>query len=310
MLLCYNTALADRFAVRTDITMYSVSLYVLSSKIFLLIQEYSMKKTLLALGAVVTVYGGALDAFKGAEGTLRIAGGTAHIPTMKTVAEEIHTVAPNLKIAIAGGGSGVGIKKVGEGLVDIGNAGRKASEQEIEKYGLVLHKWAIDGIAVVVNPVNPIHDLNRTAIADIFAGRITSWKALGGADMPIHLYTRDEASGTRKVFWKKILHKSAISPKANFVTSNGAMKRAIAGDEMGIGYMSAGFVDASVAGVAIDGVAPTRDNIQAGTYPYARGLYSITKGEPKGLAKPFIDYLLSDHVQQTIVPAKGFIPVR
>jgi len=269
-----------------------------------------MKKTLLALGAVVTVYGGALDTFKGAEGTLRIAGGTAHIPTMKVVAEEIRAVAPDLKIAIAGGGSGVGIKKVGEGLVDIGNAGRKASEAEIQKYGLVPHKWAIDGIAVVVNPANPVHDLNRTVVADIFAGRITNWKSVGGADKPIHLYTRDEASGTRKVFWKKLLHKSAISPKANFVNSNGAMKRAIAGDALGIGYMSAGFVDGSVTGVAIDGVAPTRENIQAGTYPYARGLYSITKGEPKGNAKAFIDYLMSDHVQHEIVPAKGFIPVR
>ena len=269
-----------------------------------------MKKTLLALSAVTAVYGGALDTFDGAEGTLRIAGGTAHIPTMKIIAKEIAKVAPNLKIAIAGGGSGVGIKKVGEGLVDIGNAGRKASDKEIAKYGLVLHKWAIDGIAVVVNPVNPVHDLKPATIANIFSGKITNWKTLGGADMPIHLYTRDEASGTRKVFWKKVLHKGAIAATANFVTSNGAMKRAIAGDEMGIGYMSAGFIDASVAGVAIDGAAPTRDNIQQGKYPYARGLYSITKGEAKGTARTFIDYLLSDHVQHEIVPAKGFIPVR
>jgi phosphate transport system substrate-binding protein len=269
-----------------------------------------MKKTLLALGAVTVVYGGALDAFKGTEGTLRIAGGTAHIPTMKIVAGEIAKVAPNLKIAIAGGGSGVGIKKVGEGLVDIGNAGRKASDKEIARYGLVLHKWAIDGIAVVVNPGNKVTTLTPAQIQAIFSGKTTNWKELGGADAPIHLYTRDEASGTRKVFWKKVLHKSPIASNANFVTSNGAMKRSISGDKAGIGYMSAGFIDASVQGIAIDGVAPTSVNIQAGKYPYARGLYSITKGEPKGAAKPFIDYLLSDHVQQTIVPAKGFIPVR
>ncbi len=269
-----------------------------------------MKKTLLALGAVTVIYGGALDAFKGTEGTLRIAGGTAHIPTMKIVAKEIAKVAPNLKIAIAGGGSGVGIKKVGEGLVDIGNAGRKASDKEIARYGLVLHKWAIDGIAVVVNPENNITALTPAQIQAVFAGKTTNWKELGGADAPIHLYTRDEASGTRKVFWKKVLHKSPIASHANFVTSNGAMKRSIAGDAAGIGYMSAGFIDGSVRGVAIDGVAPTAANIQAGKYPYARGLYSITKGEPGGAAKPFIDYLLSDHVQHEIVPAKGFIPVR
>jgi phosphate transport system substrate-binding protein len=269
-----------------------------------------MKKTLLVLGAMTVVYGGALDPFKGTNGTLRIAGGTAHIPTMKVVAGEIAEVAPELKIAIAGGGSGVGIKKVGEGLVDIGNAGRKASEKEIAKYGLILHKWAIDGIAMVVSPENNITTLTPAQIQAIFAGQTTNWRALGGADAPIHLYTRDEASGTRKVFWKKVLHKGDIAPTANFVTSNGAMKRAIAGDKAAVGYMSAGFVDASVRGVAIDGIVPSRDNIQSGTYPYARGLYSITKGQPAGAAKSFIDYLLSDHVQHEIVPAKGFIPVR
>jgi phosphate transport system substrate-binding protein len=274
------------------------------------LQEHTMKKMVLLTAAAVSLYGASLDDFKDLSGTLRIAGGTAHIPTMKTVAKEITSVNPNLHIAIAGGGSGVGIKKVGEGLVDIGNAGRKASKQEIAKYGLVLHKWAIDGIAVVVHPSNKVHDLNRTTIVDIFAGKITNWKSLGGMDAPIHIYTRDEASGTRKVFWKKILHKSPIVANANFVTSNGAMKRAVSGDKAAIGYMSAGFVDASVQGVAIDGVAPTTTHIQNGSYPYARGLYSITKGAPKGAAKPFIAYLLSDHVQHEIVPAKGFIPVK
>jgi phosphate transport system substrate-binding protein len=278
--------------------------------ISLLYQEHTVKKILILSTAVATLYGASLDDFERLSGTLRIAGGTAHIPTMKRVAKEIATVNPDLKIAIAGGGSGVGIKKVGEGLVDIGNAGRKASDKEIRKYSLVLHKWAIDGIAVVVHPANTVQDLNRTVIADIFAGKITNWKAINGIDASIHLYTRDEASGTRKVFWKKFLHKSPIAKNANFVTSNGAMKRVVSGDKAAIGYLSAGFVDASVRGVAIDGDAPTTANIQNGSYPYARGLYSITKGAPKGAAKVFIDYLLSDHVQHEIVPAKGFIPVR
>jgi phosphate transport system substrate-binding protein len=269
-----------------------------------------IKKTVVLIATAVSLYGASLDDFKGLNGTLRIAGGTAHIPTMKTVAREITTVNPDLHIAIAGGGSGVGIKKVGEGLVDIGNAGRKATDEEIAKYGLVLHKWAIDGIAVIVHPSNSVHDLNRTTVSDIFAGKITNWKTLGGADAPIHVYTRDEASGTRKVFWKKLLHKSPIVSKANFVTSNGAMKRAVSGDKAAIGFMSAGFIDASVQGVAIDGVTPSTAHIQNGSYPYARGLYSITKGAPTGIAKPFIAYLLSDHVQHEIVPAKGFIPVK
>jgi len=269
-----------------------------------------MKKIITLLSLAVVAHANPIDTFKGQEGTLRIAGGTAHIPTMKTVAKQITAVNPKIKIAIAGGGSGVGIKKVGEGLVDIGNAGRKASDKEIAKYGLVLHKWAIDGIAVAVNPKNRVTALTAKQVQDAFAGKITNWKILGGADAPIHLYTRDAASGTRKVFWKKMLHKGAIDVKATVVPSNGAMKRALSDDLGALGYLSAGFIDSSVHGVAIDGVAPTRENIQASKYPYARGLYSITKGEAGGLAKIFIDYLLSDPVQHEIVPAKGFIPVR
>ena len=251
-----------------------------------------------------------LDNFKYYSGTLRIAGGTAHIPIMKAVAKEITTINPNIKIAIAGGGSGVGIKKVGEGLVDIGNAGRKATKKEINKYNLVLYKWATDGIAVVVNNNNPIKNLTKKQIQSIFAGKITNWKKVGGEDAKIDVYTRDKASGTRKVFWKKILNKGEITKKALFVRSNGAMKRAIQNDPNAIGFMSAGFIDKNIKGVAINNIAPTRENIKNGKYKFVRGLYSITKGKAKGLAKAFIDYLYTSHVQNDIVAKKGFIPIK
>ncbi|MBW2004769.1 MAG: substrate-binding domain-containing protein, partial [Deltaproteobacteria bacterium] len=98
------------------------------------------------------VIAGDLDPFLSVKGTLRIAGGTAHIPVMKEAAKRIMRMNRNIKITIAGGGSGVGIKQVGEGLVDIGDSGRKATENEIKRYGLKMFKFAIDGIAVVVNP--------------------------------------------------------------------------------------------------------------------------------------------------------------
>ena len=270
-----------------------------------------MKKTVIFCLSVACLYAqNGLDAFKKYDETLRIAGGTAHIPIMKAVAKEITKINPKIKIAIAGGGSGVGIKKVGEGLVDIGNAGRKASNEEVKKYNLVLHKWAIDGIAVVVNKANPIKNLSQEEIQSIFAGKITNWKAVGGKDGTINVYTRDKASGTRKVFWKKVLNKNEITPKAVFVKSNGAMKRAIENDPNAIGFMSAGFLDKQISGVAIDKIEPSEENIKSGKYKYTRGLYSITKGEAKGLAKDFINYLYSEHVQKDIVANKGFIPVK
>jgi phosphate transport system substrate-binding protein len=253
----------------------------------------------------------ALDHFKNKNGTIRIAGGTAHIPIMKIVAKEIKKINSNIKISIAGGGSGVGIKKVGQGLVDIGNAGRTPSQKEIKKYNIVLHKWAIDGIAVVVNPSNDISNLTKIQIQDIFSGKITNWKDLcGGANHKINIYTRDKSSGTRKVFVKKVLNKKKIFSKAIFVNSNGAMKRAIQNDPNGIGFMSAGFVNNNIKGVKIDGIAPTNENIKNGKYKFVRGLYSITKGQAKGLTKDFIDYLFSAHIQKDVLSKKGFISVK
>lgn len=259
-------------------------------------------------GLSMTATAGDMDAFKGETGTIKISGGTAHIPVMKLAAQKIMTDNPYIKISIAGGGSGVGIKQVGEGLVDIGNSGRKPSDAELQKYPLKMHQWAIDGVGVVVNPDNPVKNLTSAQLKDIYAGKLTSWKILGGPGKAINIYTRDKASGTRSVFWKKALAKGDISAKAHFVPSNGAMKTAIAQDPYAIGYVSVGYIDKSVTPVALDGTVPTMENVKQGKYKVARGLYSNTKGDPKGVAKKFIDFLYSAE-GQAIVAQKGFIPV-
>ena len=253
--------------------------------------------------------GGALDVFNGHKGTIKIAGGTAHIPVMKEAAKRIMTNNKDIVVTVAGGGSGVGIKQVGEGLVDIGNSGRKAKPEEVEKYGLKMFKWAVDGVGVVVNPANPIKSLTKDQLKLIYAGEIDNWSKIGGIDHAITIYTRDEASGTRAVFWEKALNKGEITTSALFVPSNGAMKTAVANDPHAIGYVSVGHMDETVAPVALDGVTPTLDTVKSGQYPIARGLYSNTKGEPTGLTKLFIDYLLTPEGQQIAVD-NGFIPVK
>jgi len=255
-----------------------------------------------------TLCASGLDAFKGEKGMLRIAGGTAHIPVMKEAAKRIMEMNSDIRITIAGGGSGAGIKQVGEGLVDIGNSGRKPTDEEVAKYNLSMYKWAIDGVGTVVHPSNPVKALSGGQLKDIYAGKIVNWKTLGGEDRPINIYTRDKASGTRAVFWKKALGKGDISGKANFVASNGAMKAAVTNDPYAIGYVSVGYMDKTVAPVALDGVIPTLKTVQSGQYKVARGLFSNTKGECTGLAKKLITYLLSPEGQK-IVSEKGFIPV-
>jgi len=247
------------------------------------------------------------DAFKGLEGTLKISGGTAHIPVMQELAREVMTRYPAVRITIAGGGSGVGIKQAGEGLVDIGNSGRRPTDEEIAAYGLRLHRWAVDGVAAVVHPQNPVRALTSRQLQDVFAGRVRNWKELGGPDGAIHVFTRDEASGTRDVFWKKALGKAVIRKDADVVPSNGAMKTAVATDPAAIGYMSVGYVDETVRAVALDGVEPSVENVRSGRYPVARGLYSNTKGKPSALAQAFLDLLFAPE-GRAVIAAKGYIP--
>ncbi|MFH0782303.1 MAG: phosphate ABC transporter substrate-binding protein [Pseudomonadota bacterium] len=276
-----------------------------------------MKTRLSAIFAVAALslvfctssYAAALDAFKGEKGEIKIAGGTAHIPVMKEAAARIMGLNQDIQISIAGGGSGVGIKQVGEGLVDIGNSGRNPSDDEIKQYGLKMFKWAIDGVGIVVNPANSVRSLSQEQVMAIFAGKIANWKEVGGEDKRINLYTRDEASGTREVFWEKALKKGDIAATANFIVSNGAMKGAISQDPYGIGYVSVGHIDASVAPVTFNEIEPSLQNVKAGKYPIARGLFSNTKGEPAGLVKKFIDYLFTDEGQQ-LVAEKGFVTVK
>mgnify|MGYP001821919814 FL=1 len=237
-----------------------------------------MKKALIQIFVISSIFsllvapcfGEALQAFEGQKGTIKIAGGTAHIPVMKEAAKRIMTHYKDIDITVAGGGSGLGIKQVGEGLVDIGNSGRKPKPEEIEKYKLKVFKWAIDGVGGVVNPANKVQSLTKDQLKDIFSGKIDNWLVLGGVKHAITVYTRDEASGTRAVFWKKALDKEKISTKALFVPSNGAMKTAVANDPYAIGYVSVGHMDETVAPVALDGVAPTLDTVKSGQYKIAR----------------------------------------
>jgi phosphate transport system substrate-binding protein len=252
---------------------------------------------------------GELDRFTGLKGTLDIAGGTAHIPVMKEAAKRIMTANPDIRITVAGGGSGVGVQQVGEGLVAIGNTGRPLTDDEVAKYGLKTFPFAIDGVAVTVSPDNPVSQLTADQVRGIYAGTVKSWKEVGGHDAPIHLYTRDEASGTREVFWEKLLKKGAIADAANVVPSNGAMKTAIAQDRDAIGYVGIGFIDRTAKAVLLDGVEPTQDNASSGRYPITRKLYMNTKGEPSGLAKAFIGYILGPEGAE-ISKASGYIPLK
>ena len=248
-----------------------------------------------------------LEAFSGLSGTLDIAGGTAHIPVMKEAAKRIMQANPEIRITVAGGGSGAGVQKVGEGLAQIGNTGRALKEGEIEKYGLVSWPFAIDGVAAVVNPANPVTALSKEQLSKIYSGEIANWKDVGGSDAAISLYIREDGSGTRETFESLAISEIALSAKSNVVNSNGAMKTAVAQDKNAIGYVGIGHLDDSIKALALDGMTPSQENAKNGSYKITRLLYMNTKGQPEGLVKAVIDYIYSSEGDEIIAKA-GYIP--
>ena len=272
-------------------------------------KKFAKSLSLLAVFALAsTVWAAPLDAFKDLEGKLDIAGGTAHIPVMTQAARDIMTFNPKIRITVAGGGSGVGVKQVGEGLAQIGNTGRPLKPAEIEKYGLVSFPFAIDGVALAVHPSNPVKALTKEQAVAIYTGKITDWKELGGEPGAIDVYGREDGSGTRETFQGKVMGKVEQMPSVNTVSSNGAMKTAIAQDPRAIGYVGIGHLDASVAGVAIDGHIPSQENAAKGEYPVVRDLFMNTKGEPTGLTAAFVDYVFSEPGAK-IIEKSGYIPL-
>lgn len=267
----------------------------------------SMALTIMLIAASAAI-AAPLDVFKGQKGTLDIAGGTAHIPVMKEAAKRIMSVNPDIRITVAGGGSGVGVKQVGEGLVTIGNTGRALKEEEISKYGLVSFAFAIDGVAVVINPGNKIDALTSQQVIDIYAGKIKDWKELGGEPGSINVFSREDGSGTREVFTEKAINKGELAPSVNVVSSNGAMKTAVAQDKRAIGYVGIGHIDNSVKAPKFDGTVPSQENAANGKYKVTRNLYMNTKGDPQGLTKLFIDYIFSPEGAE-ITKDSGYIPL-
>ena len=249
-----------------------------------------------------------LDTFKGQKGTLDISGGTAHIPVMKEAAKRIMTTNPDIRITVAGGGSGVGVKQVGEGLVTIGNTGRPLKEDEIKKYGLVTYPFAIDGVAIVVNPKNKINSLTTQQVMDIYSGKIKDWKEVGGAKGAINIFGREDGSGTREVFTERAIKKGELVSSVNVVNSNGAMKTAVAQDKRAIGYVGIGHIDNSVKAPTFDGVVPSQENAANGTFKVTRNLFMNTKGKAEGITKLFIDYIFSPEGAE-IIKDSGYIPL-
>jgi phosphate transport system substrate-binding protein len=239
---------------------------------------------------------------------LRVQGSTTVQPIAEMAKEMYEEVHPGVTVLVAGVGSSAGIESVANGSSEIGTSSRDLKPEEAS-LGLVDTPIAHDAIAVIVNPGNPVDGLTKAQIAAIFEGRIKNWDEVGGPDLEIGIVNRDEASGTREAFSKIVLDKRPFDPTAAVLPGTGQVRFVVAQAQGAIGYISVGFVDKTVKALSVDGVEPTEANITNKTYPISRLLHFLTKGQPTGLAKEFLAFVLSPEVQETVVREAGFLPM-
>jgi phosphate transport system substrate-binding protein len=234
-------------------------------------------------------------------------GSTSVQPLAERMANAFTESHPGIDIVIQGGGSSAGVKAVDQGTVDIGAASRELKPDEPD---LVKHLLARDGIAIVTHPDNEVSGLTIDEVRDIFAGDITNWSEVGGEDKEIHVVAREEGSGTRGAFEEMVMGEEGppITGDAILQNSNGAVRTTVSGDPDSIGFLSFGYVTDDVKALDIDGVAATAETAKDGTYPIVRPLYFLTKEEPTGTVKEFVDFCLGAEGQD-IAEEEGYIRV-
>ena len=244
----------------------------------------------------------------GTEGaaTLTVAGSTSVQPFAEKLAEHYMAAHPGLAINVQGGGSTAGVRAAETGAAQIGMSSRHLKDSEEALHQITI---ALDGIAIIVNAANPVAGLTRAQVAAIFAGEVSRWSSVGGTDSPIHFVTREEGSGTRGAFEEMVMGKREIAPRALVQDSNGAVREIVASDPNALGYISLGLVDRRVRALAVDGVLPTHDAIVGKRYAVVRPFLFLTREEPAGAARAFIEYVTGAEGQR-LLGLEGLIPVR
>ena len=241
-------------------------------------------------------------------------------------AEEYQAEYPDIRISVTGGGSGTGIAALINNTVDIANASRQIKDEEVAEaqakgVSPVEHVIARDAIAVIVNPENPVRELTLQQISDIYSGVITNWGEVGGEDRPIVKLSRETNSGTHVYFLETVLrlgdkeNKTLFSTDTLLLPSSEGIIAEVRQNPNAIGYDGLGYVPDDLVMIAIAKkaggayVLPSIETVNDKSYPIARDLYMYTNGEPTGIVKEYLDWILSAEAQE-IVAELGFVPAK
>ncbi len=272
-----------------------------------------MKKIIAGLTGVMLLIGSALPIMAGGS-KLVLTGSTTVFPIAQKTAEVYCDNHPEVEISVRGGGSGGGVAALIDGTCDIANASRPMKTKELFKArgkGIdpVAHVIAMDGIAVIVHPENSMDKLSMVQLKDIYTGKISNWKRVGGKRGVIVVVSRDSASGTFECFNKMALKKEKVRPDALLQASNQTVAMTVSKTPGAIGYVGIGYLSPQVKALKVNGVNPSKRTVSNGTYPIARPLYMYTDGKPKGLTGRFISFIMSAKGQK-LVEEVGFVSVK
>jgi phosphate transport system substrate-binding protein len=271
--------------------------------------------------AAIAISAGTL--FAGDANKIVIDGSTTIGPIAKAFAEYYMAKHSDVDITVNESGSGNGAKSLINGVCDVADMSRFMKDKEfsaaVEKGIIpVTHVIAMDGLPILVHPGNPVKNLTVTQVREIYTGRITNWKEVGGPDREIVVVSRDTNSGTYETFHKLVMThkigdnkiKEKIKSDAEYVGSNGAIKARIQTTPAAIGYAGLGFVDKSVKALTINNVYPSPRTVTSGEYPVSRPLFMFTNGYPKlgSHLYKYITLYLSEQGQE-IIEDIGFVPV-
>lgn len=244
------------------------------------------------------------------EGRLLLSGSSTVAPLVSEIAARFEAMHPGVRIDIQTGGSGKGIADVRSGQADIGMTSRPLKEDEKD---LVAHRLATDGVALIVHASNPIPELTRQQVIDIYTGAIDDWSRLGGAALPIQVVHKAEGRATLEVFLAHFeIDNTAIHPDV-IVGENAQAILAVAGSPGAIGYVSIGSAEtearlgAAIRLLPLDGIPATSDEVAAERFPMSRPLNLVVASEPSPLALAFIDYARSEAVHDLVREAY-FVP--
>ena len=236
-------------------------------------------------------------------------GSTALQPLVQAAQESFTSENPNYMITVQGGGSGTGLSQVEAGAVTIGNSDVFAEEKDgVDASKLVDHKVAVVGMAPVVNKEVGVKDISKQDLIDIFTGKTKNWSELGGKDQEIAVINRASGSGTRATFEKWGLD-GAETIQTQEQDSSGTVRKIVAETPGAISYLALSYLDDSLQALTIDGVEATPENIATNDWKIWSYEHMYTNGEPDANVKTFLEYMLSDDIQQGVVKELGYLPI-